>query len=85
MPILFYTFMLFPSFARKHYKIKLCGGKIANVKVLKCAKYRTTPEMYEVFAHGSHCGINILEFILESILTIFLCIGIIVITKEWIQ
>lgn len=66
-------------------KVKLCGGEIANVKVLKCAKYRTTPEMYEVFAHGSHCGINILEFILESILTIFLCIGIIVITKEWIQ
>lgn len=85
MPILFYAFMLFPSFARKHYKIKLCGGEIANVKVLKCAKYRTTPEVYEVFAHGSHCGINILEFILESILTIFLCIGIIVITKEWIQ
>ena len=85
MPILFYAFMLFPSFARKHYKIKLCGGEIANVKVLKCAKYRTTPEVYEVFAHGSHCGINILEFILESILTIFLYIGIIVITKEWIQ
>ena len=84
MPILFYTFMLFPLFAMKHYKIKLCGGRIANAKVLKCAKYRIYPEIHEVYAHGSHCGITFLEFILESILTIFLCIGIIVITKEWI-
>ena len=84
MPILFYTFMLFPLFARKHYKIKLCGGRIVNAKVLKCAKYRIYPEIHEVYAHGSHCGITFLEFILESILTIFLCIGIIVITKEWI-
>lgn len=82
MPILFYTFMLFPSFARKHYKIKLCGGRIANAKVLKCAKYRIYAEIHEVYAHGSHCGITFMEFILESILTIFLCIGIIVITKE---
>ena len=84
MPILFYTFMLFPLFAMKHNKKKLCGGRIANAKVLKCAKYRIYPEIHEVYAHGSHCGITFLEFILESILTIFLCIGIIVITKEWI-
>lgn len=58
MPILFYAFMLFPSFARKHYKIKLCGGEIANEKVLKYAKYRTAHEMNEVFAHESHCGIT---------------------------